>query len=82
MKYVNLFITFLLIVTFSMCLKKTFIKPSQEEIDEYLANNPDLIDTLSRPDPGHPLTFENGMKLKTILFLLGEPDTIEFVTQP
>ncbi len=62
------------------CFKKTFIKPAQSEIDEYIANNPDLpeLDKACIYDG----RFEVGMKQETVKFLLGEPKQIEIIQQP
>jgi len=57
-----------------------FIKPSQDEIDVYIRNNPDLpeLDKACIYDG----RFEIGMQASTVRFLLGEPKKLEIVKQP
>jgi hypothetical protein len=73
----------ILLVTSSLttsCFKKTFIKPSQQEIDEYIANNPNLseLDKACIYDG----RFEVGMRQETVKFLLGPPKQVEIIQQP
>lgn len=63
------------------CLStKDFIKPSQEEIDSYVQEHPDLpeLDKSCIYDG----RFEIGIKQETLYFLLGEPYQQEKVQQP
>lgn len=76
-------IKYLVIVGVLMCScagTKDFIKPSQQEIDEYIKNHPDLpeVDKSCIYDG----RFEIGIKQETLYFLLGEPYKIEKVQQP
>ena len=59
---------------------KDFIKPSQEQIDAYIQEHPDLpeIDKSCIYDG----RFEIGIKQETLYFLLGEPFKMEKVQQP
>lgn len=59
---------------------KDFIKPSQEQIDAYIQEHPDLpeIDKSCIYDG----RFEIGIKQETLYFLLGEPYQQEKVQQP
>jgi hypothetical protein len=63
----------------AQCLS-TFIKPKQEDIDQYVQAHPDLpeLDKSCIYDG----RFEIGMKQETVLFLLGNPNKIEIVKQP
>ncbi|MBN1307431.1 MAG: hypothetical protein JXA18_05915 [Chitinispirillaceae bacterium] len=60
--------------------KKDFIKPTQEEIDAYIKEHPDLpeVDKSCIYDG----RFEIGIKQETLYFLLGEPLKQEKVQQP
>lgn len=62
------------------CFNKNFIKPTQQQIDEFVKNNPDLpeLDKACIYDG----RFEVGMRKETVRFLLGEPKTIEQIQQP
>ncbi len=62
------------------CSPKDFIKPTQEEIDSYVKEHPDLpeLDKSCIYDG----RFEIGIKQETLFFLLGEPVTQEKVQQP
>lgn len=68
------------IVIFGGCYSKELLKPTQNEIDEYVKNNPDLpeLDKACIYDG----RFEVGMRQETVKFLLGEPKEIEIVQQP
>ena len=59
---------------------RDFIKPTQEEIDQYIQAHPDLpeIDKSCIYDG----RFEIGIKQETLYFLLGEPYKQEKVQQP
>lgn len=59
---------------------KDFIKPSQQEIDSYVQEHPDLpeLDKSCIYDG----RFEIGIKQETLFFLLGEPYQQEKVQQP
>jgi hypothetical protein len=59
---------------------KDFIKPTQEEIDAYVQEHPDLpeLDKSCIYDG----RFEIGIKQETLYFLLGEPVKQEKVQQP
>jgi len=67
-------------LVFSGCASKELLRPKQNEIDAYLAANPDLpaVDQACIDDG----RFEIGMRATTVRFLLGEPKTIEHVKQP
>jgi len=59
---------------------KELIRPKQEAIDAYLQAHPDLPATdQSCIADGR---FEIGMLAETVRFLMGEPKTVEQVTQP
>lgn len=62
------------------CMSKDLIKPSQDQIDAYIQNHPDLpeLDKACIYDG----RFEIGMKAETVRFLLGEPKSLETVQQP
>lgn len=62
------------------CFNRNFIKPTQQEIDAYVKQNPDLpeLDKACIYDG----RFEVGMRQATVRFLLGEPKEIEIVQQP
>lgn len=62
------------------CSPKDFIKPSQEEIDTYVQEHPDLpeLDKSCIYDG----RFEIGIKQETLFFLLGEPYKQEKIQQP
>jgi|WetSurMetagenome_2_1015567.scaffolds.fasta_scaffold39353_5 hypothetical protein len=62
------------------CFMGTFIKPKQEDIDQYIQAHPDMpeLDKSCIYDG----RFEIGMKQETVLFLLGQPNKIEIVKQP
>jgi hypothetical protein len=62
------------------CFMKPFIKPKQEEIDQYVQAHPDLPDLDKQCI--YDGRFEIGMKMETIDFLLGKPDKLEIVKQP
>lgn len=59
---------------------RDFIKPSQEQIDQYIQEHPDLqeLDKSCIYDG----RFEIGIKQETLYFLLGEPYKQEKVQQP
>lgn len=59
---------------------RDFIKPSQEQIDQYIQEHPDLqeLDKSCIYDG----RFEIGIKQETLYFLLGEPQKQEKVQQP
>jgi hypothetical protein len=76
-----LFLAALLLAGFAGCAgSKDFIKPSQEEIDAYIKEHPDLpeLDKSCIYDG----RFEIGIKQETLYFLLGEPYKQEKVQQP
>ena len=58
----------------------SFVKPKQEDIDQYIQAHPDMpeLDKSCIYDG----RFEIGMKQETVLFLLGQPNKIEIVKQP
>jgi hypothetical protein len=58
----------------------TFVKPKQEDVDQYVQAHPELpeLDKSCIYDG----RFEIGMKQETVLFLLGQPNKIEIVKQP
>lgn len=62
------------------CTPNDFIKPTQQEIDAYIQNHPDLpeLDKSCIVDG----RFEIGIKQETLRFLLGEPKKLETVHQP
>jgi outer membrane biogenesis lipoprotein LolB len=62
------------------CTVKDFIKPSQQEIDTYVQEHPDLpeLDKSCIYDG----RFEIGIKQETLYFLLGEPYQQEKIQQP
>ena len=62
------------------CLGKQFIKPTQDQIDEYIKANPNIteLDKSCLYDG----RFEVGMNQEIVRFLLGEPKKIEIIQQP
>jgi len=68
------------VVVYSGCFNKNFIKPDQPLIDKYIQEHPDLpeLDKACIYDG----RFEVGMKKETVLFLLGQPKSIEIIQQP
>jgi hypothetical protein len=64
----------------AQCFFSPFIKPKQEDIDQYVQAHPDMpeLDKSCIYDG----RFEIGMKQETVLFLLGQPNKIEIVKQP
>jgi hypothetical protein len=61
-------------------MQRDFIQPSQEEIDAYIQEHPDLPQQdKSCIEDGR---FEIGIKQETLYFLLGEPNKQEKVQQP
>ena len=64
----------------TQCFFSTFVKPKQEEVDQYIQAHPDLpeLDKSCIYDG----RFEIGMLQETVLFLLGQPNKIEMVKQP
>jgi len=62
------------------CFNSTFIKPTQDLIDAYIMQNPNLpeLDKSCIADG----RFEVGMLQETVRFLLGEPKTLEVIQQP
>jgi hypothetical protein len=64
------------------CHKRDFVKPSQDEIDEYV---PSLPPDLVNPDEEiieSDGRFEIGMRKEDIVKILGKPDKIESIEQP
>ena len=68
-----------LVCTALACSSKPFIKPTQDAIDLYVQNNPDLPDLDKQCV--YDGRFEIGMKLETLEFLLGKPDRLDTVKQ-
>lgn len=62
------------------CYSSSFIKPTQDQIDAYVKENPNLpeLDKKCIYDG----RFEVGMRQETVHFLLGEPKEIEMIQQP
>jgi hypothetical protein len=62
------------------CFMQPFIKPKQEDIDNFVQAHPDLpeLDKSCIYDG----RFEIGMQQETVQFLLGQPNKIEIVKQP
>jgi outer membrane protein assembly factor BamE (lipoprotein component of BamABCDE complex) len=65
---------------FAGCMAKDFIKPTQDQIDQYVQQHPDLpeLDKACIYDG----RFEVGMQAASVAFLLGEPRLVETVQQP
>jgi hypothetical protein len=62
------------------CFMKPFIKPKQEDIDQYVQAHPDLPDLDKQCI--YDGRFEIGMKVETLEFLLHKPDKLEIIKQP
>ncbi len=62
------------------CFTRPFIKPKQEDIDQYVQAHPDLPDLDKQCI--YDGRFEIGMKVETLDFLLGKPDKLDIVKQP
>lgn len=79
-KVVSIIVVFSLLFTIGCLASRDLVKPNQDEIDEYIKNNPDLpeLDKACIYDG----RFEVGMKTSTVEFLLGEPKERETVVQP
>ncbi len=80
MRNLVLSITSLALLSLFGCMGEDFIKPTQDEVDVYIQNNPDLpeLDKACIYDG----RFEIGMQASTVRFLLGEPKKLEIVKQP
>jgi hypothetical protein len=79
-KKISSLLFFISIVLIAGCLRQEMIKPSQNEIDAYVKENPDLpeLDKACIYDG----RFEVGMRKNTVKFLLGEPKEVEVIEQP
>lgn len=81
MKFKRVKLLFFALAVFAGCATtKDFIKPTQQEIDEYIKSHPDLpeVDKSCLFDG----RFEIGIKQETLYFLLGQPLKQEKVQQP
>jgi hypothetical protein len=67
-------------LAFCFCTGKDMIKPKPDMIDKYISDHPDL--PVTDKDCLEDGRFEIGILQETLLFLLGEPKTKEFVKQP
>jgi len=67
-------------VCFCFCSGKEMIKPTQDKIDQYVADHPDL--PVTDKECIQDGRFEIGILQETLVFLLGEPMTKETVKQP
>lgn len=74
-----LVLTSLMLLTIG-CYSNTFIKPTQDQVDAYVKENPNLpeVDKQCIYDG----RFEVGMRQETVFFLLGEPKEVEIIQQP
>ena len=70
----------LALCVFASCFMQPFIKPKQDEIDQYVQAHPDLPDLDKQCI--YDGRFEIGMKVETLKFLLHDPDKLEIVKQP
>ena len=62
------------------CYGSSFIKPTQDMIDAYVKENPNLPELDKRCI--YDGRFEVGMGQETVRFLLGEPKELEIIQQP
>jgi hypothetical protein len=76
----NCIITGIIVSVFAGCFFTPFIKPKQEEVDQYVQTHPDLPDLDKQCV--YDGRFDIGMKVETLEFLLGKPDKLEIVKQP
>lgn len=65
---------------FISCASQDFLKPTQDDIDKYIEQHPDLAEV----DKSCILDgrFEIGITQETLFFLLGEPIEKESIKQP
>ncbi len=79
MKMLKLLIIAAVTVTFMGCAGSNYIKPSQQEVDQFLAQSsvPDF-DKACLLDG----TYKVGMRARTLRFMMGEPKSSETVKQP
>ncbi|MDR3013771.1 MAG: hypothetical protein LBU70_11310 [Chitinispirillales bacterium] len=68
------------VVVFSGCGPSQIMRPPQDQIDAFLADNPELPERDKKCI--NEAFLEIGIRAETLRFMLGEPHSIEKVKQP